>query len=124
MTVSLPAARTVDLSVDGSTLFPPHPRRAFPRPGVGLSLFLEALMKIRLAMYEALKSINVPEPKIEAVIQAMEPALHPSPAVKPDSDIAQFRAALSQLEVSLIMNIGVMLFLAVTILFAAVAFIR
>ncbi|WVV48433.1 hypothetical protein THH46_04380 [Pseudomonas sp. NA13] len=32
-------------------------------------------MKIRLAMYEALKAIDVPEPKIEAVIQAMEPAL-------------------------------------------------
>ena len=81
-------------------------------------------MKIRLAMYEALKAINVPEPKIEAAIQAMEPALHPSPAVKSDSDIAQFRAALSQLEVSLTVNVGVMLFLAVTILFAAVAFIR
>jgi hypothetical protein len=81
-------------------------------------------MKIRLAMYEALKSINVPEPKIEAVIQAMETALHPSPAIKSDSDMAQFRAALSQLEVSLTMNIGVMIFLAVAILFAAVAFIR
>lgn len=124
MTVSLPAARTVDLSVDGSTLFPPHPRRVFPRPGAGLSLFLEALIKIRLAMYEALKAINVPEPKIESVIQAMEPALHSSPAVKSDSDIAQFRAALSQLEVSLTINTGVMLFFAVTILFAAVAFIR
>lgn len=81
-------------------------------------------MKIRLAMYEALKAIDVPEPKIEAVIQAMEPALPPSPAVKFDSDIAQLRAALSQIEVSLTMNIGVMIFLAVAILFAAVAFIR
>ncbi|SFH43830.1 hypothetical protein [Pseudomonas sp. NFACC45] len=81
-------------------------------------------MKIRLAMYEALKAINVPEPKIESVIQAMETALHPSPAFKPDSDMTQFRATLSQLEVSLTMNIGVMLFLAVAILFAAVAFIH
>ncbi|RDH97752.1 hypothetical protein DFO59_11266 [Pseudomonas fluorescens] len=81
-------------------------------------------MKIRLAMYEALKSINVPEPKIESVIQAMETSLPTSPAIKSDSDIAQFRAALSQLEVSLTINNGVMLFLAVTILFAAVAFIR
>ena len=81
-------------------------------------------MKIRLAMYEALKSINVPEPKIEAVIQAMESALPSSPAIKSDFDMAQFRAALSQLEVSLTVNVGVMLFLAVAILFAAVALIR
>ena len=81
-------------------------------------------MKIRLAMYEALKAINVPEPKIESVIQAIEPALHPSPEIKSDSDISQFRAALSQLEVSLTINVGAMLFLAVAILFAAVAFIR
>lgn len=103
-----------------------HPTHDGPFPVLGKAFlcFLEALMKIRLAMYEALKAIDVPEPKIEAVIQAMEPALHPSPAVKSDSDIAQFRAALSQLEVSLTMNIGVMIFLAVAILFAAVAFIR
>nr|WP_281459829.1 hypothetical protein [Pseudomonas sp. P13] len=81
-------------------------------------------MKIRLAMYEALKAIDVPEPEIESVIQAMETALSPSLAIKSDSDMARFRAALSQLEVSLTMNIGVMLFLAVTILFAGVAFIR
>ncbi|WP_069018551.1 hypothetical protein [Pseudomonas corrugata] len=81
-------------------------------------------MKNRLAMYEALKAINVPEPKIESVIQAMESALEPSPAIKSDTDIAQFRTALSQLEVSLTINVGVMLFLAAAILFAAVAFIR
>lgn len=81
-------------------------------------------MKIRLAMYEALKAIDVPEPEIESVIQAMETALSPSLAIKSDSDMARFRAALSQLEVSLTMNIGVMIFLAVAILFAAVAFIR
>ncbi|WP_432783631.1 hypothetical protein QZH45_04670 [Pseudomonas corrugata] len=123
MTASLPAARTVDLSVDGSSYHIP-PTTGLPRPGAGLSLFLEALMKNRLAMYEALKAINVPEPKIESVIQAMESALEPSPAIKSDTDIAQFRTALSQLEVSLTINVGVMLFLAAAILFAAVAFIR
>lgn len=123
MTASLPAARTVDMSVEGSKLPPSHPRRASPRPGAGLSLFLEALMKNRLAMYRALKAINVPEQQIEAVIQAMDSHVHLS-AGKSEPDIAQFRAELSRVEVSLLMNIGVMLFVAMAILFAAVAFIR
>jgi hypothetical protein len=124
MTASLPAARTVDMSVEGSKISPSHPRRASPRPGAGLSLFLEALMKNRLAMYRALKAINVPEQQIEAVIQAMDSHVHLSSANKSEPDIAQFRAELSRVEVSLLMNIGVMLFLAMAILFAAVAFIR
>jgi hypothetical protein len=103
-----------------------HPTHDGPFPVLGKAFlcFLEALMKIRLAMYEALKAIDVPEPEIESVIQAMETALSPSLAIKSDSDMAQFRAALSQLEVSLTVNVGVMLFLAVAILFAAVALIR
>ncbi|NHN70155.1 hypothetical protein G7W60_20140 [Pseudomonas fluorescens] len=124
MTASLPAARTVDLSVEGSKLS--HPTHDGPPPvlGAGLSLFLEALMKNRLAMYRALKAINVPEQQIEAVIQAMDSHVHLSSAGKSDPDIAQFRAELSRVEVSLLMNIGVMLFVAMAILFAAVAFIR
>jgi len=85
---------------------------------------LEALMKIRLAMYKALKAINVPEQQIEAVIQALDTDRHLSSAVKSDPDIAQFRAELSRFEVSLIVNIGVMLSLVVAILFAGIAFIH
>ncbi|NUT88449.1 hypothetical protein HNO91_18590 [Pseudomonas corrugata] len=81
-------------------------------------------MKNRLAMYKALKAINVPEQQIEAVIQAMDSDVHLSSAGKSDPDIAQFRAELSRFEVSLVMNIGVMLFVTMAILFAAVAFIR
>ena len=81
-------------------------------------------MKHRLAMYKALKAINVPEQQIEAVIQAMDSDEQLSSAGKSDPDIAQFRAELSRFEVSLVMNIGVMLFAAMAILFAAVVFIR
>ena len=81
-------------------------------------------MKIRLAMYKALKAINVPEQQIEAVIQAMDTDRHLSSAVKSDTDIAQFRAELSRFEVSLVIDIGLMLFLMVAILFAGIAFIH
>ena len=81
-------------------------------------------MKIRLAMYKALKAINVPEQQIEAVIQALDAEMHLSSAVKSDPDIAPFRVELSRFEVSLIVNIGVMLSLVVAILFAGIAFIQ
>jgi hypothetical protein len=70
MTASLPAARTVDLNVDGSMTFPPT--TGLSRRGEGLFLFQEALMKMELAMYQALRAIDVPELKAEAVIQALE----------------------------------------------------
>lgn len=81
-------------------------------------------MKNRMAVYKALKAINVPEQKIEAVIQAMDSDMHLSTAGTSDSDIAQFRAELSRLRVSLTIDIGVMLSLAVAILFTGIAFIR
>jgi hypothetical protein len=118
----LPEARTVDLYVDGSMMFP-HPRRASPSWGRPF-LILEALMKNRLAVYKALKAINVPEQKIEAVIQAMDSDMHLSTAGTSDSDFAQFRAELSRLRVSLTIDIGVMLSLAVATLFAGMAFIH
>ena len=122
MTASLPAARTVDLSVEGSKLS--HPTHDGPPPSWGRPFFVfEALMKNRLAMYKALKAINVPEQQIEAVIQAMDSHVRLSSAGKSGPDIAQFRAELSRVEASLLMNIGVMLFVAMVILFAAVAFI-
>jgi len=81
-------------------------------------------MKIRLAMYQALKAINVPEQQIEAVIQAIDSNVHLSSAVKTDPDIGQFRAELSRFEVSLVIDIGLMLFLMVAILFAGIVFIH
>ena len=81
-------------------------------------------MKNRLAVYKALKAINVPEQRIEAVIQAMDSDMHISTAGISDPDFAQFRAELSRFRVNLILDIGVMLTLAVAILFAGIAFIR
>lgn len=80
-------------------------------------------MKNRLAVYKALKAINVPEQRIEAVIQAMDSDMHLSTVGTSDSDFAQLRAELSRFRVSLIVDIGVMLSLAVGILFAGIAFI-
>lgn len=81
-------------------------------------------MKNRLAMYKALKAINVPEQQIEAVIQAMDSDMHLSFAGTSDPDFAQFRAELSRFRVSLNIDIGVMLSLVVAILFAGITFIR
>ncbi|MDX9674776.1 hypothetical protein [Pseudomonas zeae] len=81
-------------------------------------------MKNRLAVYKALKAINVPEQRIEAVIEAMDSDMHLSFAGTTDPDFAQFRAELSRFRVSLIVDIGVMLSLVAAILFAGIAFIR
>ncbi|WLI46916.1 hypothetical protein PSH84_08600 [Pseudomonas beijingensis] len=81
-------------------------------------------MKNRLAMYKALKAINVPEQKIETVIQAMDSDMHLSFAGTTDPDFARFRAELSRFRAGLIMDIGVMLSLVVAILFAGIAFIH
>jgi hypothetical protein len=48
------------------------PTTGLSRRGEGLFLFQEALMKMELAMYQALRAIDVPELKAEAVIQALE----------------------------------------------------
>ena len=58
------------MNVDGSMTFPPT--TGLSRRGEGLFLFLEALIKMELAMYQALRAIDVPELKAEAVIQALE----------------------------------------------------
>ncbi|WP_447759585.1 hypothetical protein [Pseudomonas moraviensis] len=79
-------------------------------------------MKMELALYQALIAINVPEPKAEAVIQALESDLQTSLATK--SDVALLRAELSQLEVKLTIRMGVMLSAAVGILIAAMKFIH
>lgn len=81
-------------------------------------------MKNRLAMYKALKAINVPEQQIEAVIQAMDSDMHLSFAGTSDPDFTQFRAELSRFRVSLIVDTGVMLSLVVAILLGGIAFIH
>ncbi len=81
-------------------------------------------MKNRLAVYKALKAINMPEQRIEAVIQAMDSDMHLSTVGTSDPDHAQFRAELSRFRESLIVDIGVMLSLVVATLFTGIAFIR
>lgn len=81
-------------------------------------------MKNRLAMHKALKAINVPEQRIEAVIQAMDSDMHLSTVGTSDHDFAEFRAELSLFRVSLIVDIGVILSLVVATLFAGIALIR
>jgi hypothetical protein len=54
----------------------------------------------------------------------MDSEMHLSPVGISDPDFAQFRAELSRLRVSLIIDIGVMLSLVVAILFAGIAFIH
>lgn len=80
-------------------------------------------MKNRLAMYKALKAINVPEQRIDAVIQAMDSDMHLSFAYTSGPEFERFREELSWFRESLIVDIGVMLSLAVAILFAGIAFI-
>ena len=81
-------------------------------------------MNNRLEVYKALKAINVPEQRIEAVIQAMDSDMHLSTVGTSDSDFAQLRAELSRFRVSLIVDIGLMLSLGVAILLGGIAFIH
>lgn len=52
-------------------------------------------MKNRLAMYKALKAINVPEQRIEAVIQAMDSDRHLSFAGTSGPNFERFREELT-----------------------------
>jgi hypothetical protein len=72
-------------------------------------------MKMELALYQALISINVPEPKAHAVIEALETDMNTLLATKSD---------LAQLEMKLTLRTGVMLSAAVGILMAAMKFIH
>ncbi len=124
MTVSLPEARSVD-HVSKEVRFS-HPRRAYPVVGIGLLVFLEALMKMDLALYQALIAINVPEPKAHAVIEALENDMHTLLATKNDLAILtnQIHKDLANLEIKLTMRMGVMLSAAVTIMIAAMKLIN
>lgn len=72
-------------------------------------------MKTELALYQALISINVPEQKANAVIEAMETDMQSLLATKADisalrSELtAELKTGLSQLEVKMTIRMGVML---------------
>jgi hypothetical protein len=97
-------------------------------------------MKMELALYQALISISVPEPKAHAVIEAMEIDMQTLLATKVDignlrsqqiadaaqlrSEIAQTRSEIAQLDVKLTVRMGVMLSATIGILIAAMKFIH
>jgi hypothetical protein len=78
-------------------------------------------MNIRLALYQALKAIDVPEPKIDAVILAMETALQSPPTVRSDPDVEHSRTELSRVTSDLTLNIGTMMFPLVAAVFVLMA---
>ncbi|NVZ63629.1 hypothetical protein HX867_16160 [Pseudomonas gingeri] len=83
-------------------------------------------MKTELALYQALISINVPEQKANAVIEALETDMHSLLATK--ADIANLRTEIktdiSALEVKLTLRMGVMLSAAVGVLIAAMKLVH
>ncbi len=79
-------------------------------------------MKMELALYQALISINVPEPQANAVIEALESDLQTLIATK--ADVALIRAEIAQLELKLTIRMGFMLSATVGILIAAMRFIH
>ena len=78
-------------------------------------------MKTELALYQALISINVPEQKANAVIEALETDMQSLLATK--ADIAALRTELksdiAQVELKLTLRMGVMLSAAVGVMIAA-----
>ncbi|TKK37243.1 hypothetical protein PflCFBP13517_26405 [Pseudomonas fluorescens] len=77
-------------------------------------------MKLEIALYQALMAINVPEQKINAVIDAMESDLNTYLATKVDITNLhnQLQSEISQLEVKLTIRMGVMLSAAVGVMMA------
>jgi len=87
-------------------------------------------MKTELALYQALISINVPEQKANAVIDALENDMHSLLATKADVTalrtdlVAELKTGKSQLEVKLTIRMGVMMSAAVGVLIAAMKFVH
>lgn len=87
-------------------------------------------MKTELALYQALISINVPEQKANAVIDALEADMFSRLATKADitalrTDLtADLKTEISQLEVKLTMRMGVMVSAAVGVLIASMKFMH
>jgi len=87
-------------------------------------------MRSGLALYQALRSIDVPDDKATAVVDALETEMQTQLATKADlarleaatkADLAQFK---SELELKLTIRMGVMLSAAVGILLAAMKFMH
>ncbi|APQ10999.1 hypothetical protein [Ectopseudomonas oleovorans] len=76
-------------------------------------------MRSGLALYQALRSINVSEDKATAVVDALETEMQTQLATK--ADLAQLK---SELELKLTIRMGVMLSAAVGILLAAMKFMH
>ena len=79
-------------------------------------------MKTELALYQALISINVPEQKVNAVIEALESDMHSLMATKADLAAlhAELKADLAQLEVKLTIRMGLMLSATAGVMLAAI----
>jgi len=79
-------------------------------------------MKTELALYQALISINVPEQKANAVIEALESDMHSLMATKADLAAlhAELKADLAQLEVKLTIRMGLMLSATAGVMLAAI----
>lgn len=77
-------------------------------------------MKTELALYQALVSINVPEQKANAVIDALETDMLTLLATK--ADITALRAEIAQLEVRLTIRMGVMMSATAGVVIAAMKF--
>lgn len=79
-------------------------------------------MKTELALYQALISINVPEQKANAVVEALEANMLSRLATKADIAVlrtdllAELKTDISQLEVKLTIRMGLMLSAAVGVL--------
>lgn len=86
-------------------------------------------MKLEIALYQALASINVPEPKINALIDAMVSDLNTSLATKADianlkTELESFHGELSKIEARLTIRMGVMLSAAVGVLVAVIKLVQ
>ena len=79
-------------------------------------------MRSGLALYQALRSIDVPDDKATAVVDALETEMQTQLATK--ADLADIKADLAQLEVKLTIRMGVMLSAAVGVLLAAMKFMH
>ena len=79
-------------------------------------------MKTELALYQALISINIPEQKANAVIEALESDMHSLMATKADLAAlhAELKADLAQLEVKLTIRMGLMLSATASVMLAAI----
>jgi len=83
-------------------------------------------MKTELALYQALISINVPEQKAHAVIEALETDMFSRLATKADIAVlrtdllAELKTDISQLEVKLTIRMGLMLSAMTGVMLAAI----